>query len=73
VDLLSILFDNMLAEIDANITEFADRHAGRSGPETPPQMGPDAGQQFGGTKRLDQVIIGAGIERRHLVGFGGAR
>ena len=35
-------------------------------------MGPDAGQQFGSAKRLDQVIVGTSIECRHLVGFGRA-
>ena len=35
-------------------------------------MGPDASQQLGRAKRLDQVIVGTGIECGHLVDFGRA-
>ena len=38
-----------------------------------PERGADAGQQFLGTERLCHVVVGARIERAHLVAFGPPR
>ena len=38
----------------------AEHLAGVLGP--PPEQGPQAGQQFGQGERLDQVVVGAGVE-----------
>ena len=49
------------------------RFARRGGRVDAPKVGPDAGEQLFGAKRLGHVVVGAGVERAHLVPFRAAR
>ena len=50
-----------------------DRLARRRRRLDAPQRRADAGQQLLGAERLGDVVVGAGVERAHLVAFGAAR
>ena len=54
-------------------TAAHDRARSRRRTVRPPQRGADARQQFLGAERLRDVVVGAGVERAHLVAFGAAR
>ena len=50
--------------VEAQVGE-GQRLAGVFGPA--PQQGPQAGEQFGQGERLDQVVVGPGVEPLHPV------
>ncbi len=59
--------NTMRARVEAKIADLDDRILPRS---PAPQQGTQARQQLRELERLDQVIVGAGVETFHAIGHG---
>ena len=73
VQRLAGALDHAAHEVDAHVAERDHRLAGRRLLLVAAQLRAHARHQFAGAEGLDQVVVGAGIERRDLVGFAAAR